>query len=351
MKIKSIILSYSLLFFSVSLLSAQPQNDINTYKQADITDNKSKANSSNARVNSHISEDTIAYPPCSEKDIPNYIAYSTTSPITIDGRLNETAWQRAPQSSSFRDMISGAETFRDTRAAVLWDEEYLYVGYWIEEPNLQATLTERDALIYQNNDVELFIAGSDTYYEFEINAYGTIYEVFFIWEESYLNGMYDTIPGLSRNESGRKPFYGVGYKPHPRGSRIGYWKWDFPGLQSAVYIYGSLNNDKDRDRGWTVELALPWSGMSVLAMSDNRSLPPQNQDVWRMDFSRFNQYKEPSPANDSGGWVWSPHGVFDSHVPECFTYIHFSTEVVNVLFENIPEDSDKLKFELKPSKE
>ena len=348
MKIKSIILSYFLLFCSVSLLSAQPHNDIITYNQADITYNNSNPNSSNARVNSHISEDTIAYPPCSEKDIPHYIAYSTTSPITIDGKLNETAWQSAPQSSSFRDMISGAETFRDTRAAVLWDEEYLYVGYWIEEPDLQATLTERDALIYQNNDVELFIAGSDTYYEFEINAFGTIYEVFFIWEESYKSGMYDTIPGLSRNESGRKPFYGVGYKHHPRRSRIPYWQWDLPGLQSAVFVYGSLNNNEDRDRGWTVELALPWSGMSVLAMSDNRSLPPQNQDVWRMDFSRFNQYKEPSPANDSGGWVWSPHGVFDSHVPECFTFIHFSTEDVNSLLENIPEDSDKLNFELKP---
>ena len=63
---------------------------------------------------------------------------------------------------------------------VIWDDEYLYVAYWIEEPNLQASITERDGLIYQNNDVELFIAGQDTYYEFEINSYGTIYEVFFI---------------------------------------------------------------------------------------------------------------------------------------------------------------------------
>ncbi|MCK5372544.1 MAG: hypothetical protein KAQ62_28470, partial [Cyclobacteriaceae bacterium] len=67
----------------------------------------------------------------------------------------------------------------------------------------------------------------------------------------------------------------------------------------------------------------------VLAMGDNRSLPPQDQDIWRMDFSRFNQYKEAQPANDSGDWVWSPLGVWDSHVPECFTYIHFSTEDVS----------------------
>lgn len=214
---------------------------------------------------------------------------------------------------------------------MVWDDTYLYIAYWIEEPDVQATLTERDAKIYMDNDAELFIAGQDNYYEFEINAFGTIYEVFFIWEESYKKGGYDTIAGLSPDEPERKPFHGVGYKPHPRGPRIGFWNWDFPGLQSAVLVDGTINNDQDRDRGWTVELALPWSGMSVLAMGGKRSLPPQDKDIWRMDFSRFNQYKEAPPADDPGGWAWSPHGVWDSHVPECFTYIHFSTNDVSTV--------------------
>jgi len=51
-------------------------------------------------------------------------------------------------------------------------------------------------------------------------------------------------------------------------------------------------------------------------------------DEWRMDFSRFNQYKEAAPAKDSGGWAWSPHGVWDSHIPELFTRVRFSTQVV-----------------------
>ena len=68
---------------------------------------------------------------------------------------------------------------------------------------------------------------------------------------------------------GVRPFHGVGYKNHPRGRRIGYWNWDFAGLQSAVFLDGTINDDNDRDRGWTVELALPWSGMDVLAMGDN----------------------------------------------------------------------------------
>ena len=57
--------------------------------------------------------------------------------------------------------------------------------YWIEEPNVQARLTERDSFIWTENDVELFIAGPDCYYEFQINALGTIYEVFYIWQDAY----------------------------------------------------------------------------------------------------------------------------------------------------------------------
>lgn len=269
--------------------------------------------------------DTLKYPPCNEDEIPHYNVYMVNEALKIDGKLDEAVWQQAPTSSQFRDLISGGETIHDTRAAVLWDQEYLYIAYWIEEPNVQATLTERDDLIYKNNDVELFIAGQDTYYEFEINSFGTIYEVFFIWEESnsHQNGAFDTIAGLGKNEPGRRPFSGVGYKPHPRGPRIGFWNWDFPGLKSAVDVDGTINDDSDRDRGWTVELAIPWSGMVDLLVNDPRNLPPQDQDTWRMDFSRFNQYKEAVPAKDSGGWAWSPHMTWDSHVPECFTFIHF----------------------------
>ena len=102
-------------------------------------------------------------------------------------------------------------------------------------------------------------------------------------------------------------------------------QWHYPGKQTAVFIDGTVNDDTDRDRGWTVELAFPWRGMELLAKADGRALPPKEGDVWRMDFSRFNQYKEAPPAQDSGGWVWSRHGVWDSHIPECFPYIRFTT--------------------------
>ena len=87
---------------------------------------------------------------------------------------------------------------------------------------------------------------------------------------------------------------------------------------------GTVNDNSDRDRGWTVEIAIPWAGLAHLARPDGRSLPPRDGDVWRMDFSRFNQYKEAAPAKDPGGWAWSPHGAWDSHIPEVFPYVRFS---------------------------
>jgi len=263
--------------------------------------------------------------PRPQESIACYTAYRVTNPPVIDGKLDELCWQRAPRSPRFADLVSGAHAIHDTRAAVLWDDEYLYVGYWIEEPFVQASLTERDALIYEDNDVELFVAGKDAYYEFEINALGTIYEVFFVWEEAYARGGYHLRPEFRRDAAGVLPFNGVGFPNHPRGPRIGYWNMDFNGLRSAVHVDGTLNDNSDRDRGWTVELALPWRGFEALAAPDGRSLPPRDGDIWRMDFSRFNQYKAAPPANDSGGWAWSPHGVWDSHIPELFVQVQFST--------------------------
>lgn len=272
---------------------------------------------------SNIYLDSIPALLCPKEDIPHYDCYRMSGEITIDGELDEAAWSKSMKSNRFRDLISGDSTYLETRAALLWDDSCLYVAYWVEEPFLQASLVERDAPIYRDNDVELFIASRDAYYEFEINAFNTIYEVFFIWEEAFTRAGYHHQIAFDRTKDGSRSFNGVGLKNHPRGPRIGYWNWDFPKLRHAVSTTGTLNDDRDVDEGWQVELALPWSGMKMLTLGDKRSLPPKDGDVWRMDFSRFNQKKAESSFNDSGGWAWSPHGIWDSHVPECFTYIHF----------------------------
>jgi len=265
--------------------------------------------------------------PCPENEIARYTAYHVSEPIRIDGRLDEKAWQRAPRSPRFVDILSGQPALHDTRASVLWDDDNLYVAFRVEEPFVHARFATNNSPIYDDNDAEVFIAGPDAYYEFEVNAFNTTYEAFFIWDDAYERGGFAQSPEFQRSRL--QPFNGVDFKTHPRGGRLGNFNWHFPGKQTAVFIDGTVNKDDDRDRGWTVELAFPWKGMAWLVTADNRLLPPKDGDVWRMDFSRFNTYKEAPPGKDSGGWVWSRHGAWDSHIPECFPYIHFSTNDVS----------------------
>jgi hypothetical protein len=264
--------------------------------------------------------------PCPENEIARYTACHVSEPILIDGKLDEAVWQHAPRSPRFIDILTGTPTIHDTHAMVVWDATNLYVAYRIEEPMVHAKFTNHNDPIYYDNDVEFFIAGRDAYYEFEINAFNTSYEVFFIWNDAYEKSGFAQASEFARSKL--TPFNGVGFTKHPRGGRLGNFNWSFPGKQTAVAIDGTVNNDKDRDRGWTVELAFPWKGLEWLAKAENRPLPPRDGDVWRMDFSRFNTYKEAPPTKDSGGWVWTRHGIWDSHIPECFAHVRFCTNGV-----------------------
>jgi len=265
--------------------------------------------------------------PVPENEMAHYTAYHVSEPILIDGKPNEKCWQMAPRSTRFVDLISGKRTRHDTYAAILWDETNVYVAYWVEEPFLEASFTNNNAPIYYDNDVECFIAGNNSYYEFEINGFNTTYEVFFIWKDAYERAGYSADPLFAREKMVN--FNGVGYHHHPRGLRLGNFSWHFPGKQTAVSLDGTVNDDSDHDRGWTVELAFPWKGMEALAKSEHRSLPPKDGDVWRIALSRFNKLKEPPPAHDSGGWFWNRHGAYDSHIPELFPFITFSTNDVS----------------------
>ncbi len=261
--------------------------------------------------------------PCPEDQIVHYTAYHVSEPITINGRLDEPAWRRAPHSPRYADIISGKRALFDTYAQIVWDDQNLYIGVHLQEPLVHAKYTTNNSPVYYDNDAEVFIGGKDAYYEYEMNAFNTTYEVFFVWADAYQKDGYDQLPDFLADKM--VPFNGVGFTNHPRGGRLGNFNWHFPGKQTAVFIDGTINNDADRDRGWTAELAFPWKGMQALARGDHRALPPHDGDVWRIDFSRFNTYKEAPPAGDSGGWTMSRHGIWDSHIPECFPYIRFST--------------------------
>lgn len=111
--------------------------------------------------------------PCPTNEIARCTAHRVSAAIHIDGRLDEVAWQRSPPSPRFTDILTGRDVIHDTRASVLWDEENLYIAFRLEEPLVHARFTTNNSPIYYDNDIEVFIAGRDAYYEFEINAFST----------------------------------------------------------------------------------------------------------------------------------------------------------------------------------
>lgn len=258
-----------------------------------------------------------------------YLCRRSVVPPVIDGSLDDPTWLGAEFSAPLVDIVNGAPAWLETRVALAWDDQYLYVAFQLEEPDIQASLTERDSLIYTENDVEFFIAGENAYYELELNALNTIYEVFWIWTDAFRTGSeLFGLPEFDRERRRTMRLSGVGGHLHPRGERIGFPDWDFPGLRHAVHLEGTLNQAGDRDRGWSVELALPWSGLAHLA--DGRSLPPRPQDLWRIDCSRFQKFgPDGRILPTSAGWTWNAHGHYDSHIPERFTRVRFVDEPVS----------------------
>ena len=269
----------------------------------------------------------------SDREIAQYTSYRTPDPIAVDGSLNEPAWETAPKSPRFVEVITGGPALYDTRCALLWDDDYLYVGFWVEEPYVRAHLKQRDAIIFSENDVEVFIDGGDAYYEFELNALNTIYEVFFIWQDAYERGgrfdvpQFDLFSGKAVSFGGNHDRSGEHFwrGSHPRGNRWAFPRWDFPGLKTAVHVDGTINDDTEPDAGWTAELAFPWSGMTWL--DHGRSLPPTDGDLWRIYLARYEKL-ELGSQTPHVGWAWNRIGSNDNHMPERFTHIHFSSDSV-----------------------
>jgi hypothetical protein len=241
----------------------------------------------------------------------HYVCYRTVESLVIDGSLDESSWQKAAPTELFVDIegdLKPKPRF-ETRARMLWDSTYLYIGATLVEPDIWATLTERDAVIYYDNDFEVFIdPDGDTheYYELELNALNTVWDLFLV-----------------------KPYRDGGPAVNA---------WDIQGLKTAVHISGTLNTPGDVDSGWSVEIAIPWK---VLAECAHRPSPPYEGDQWRMNFSRVQWQTEIKDGRyvklldpvtgkslPENNWVWSPQGLIAMHYPEMWGIVQFTSDTI-----------------------
>src|SRR5208337_256812 len=156
------------------------------------------------------------------QELAHYTCYRTAGPLTIDGKLDEPSWKLAPRSGRFVDIVTGKPAWFDTRVAILWDDTCLYFGFTAEETDVCATLTQRDSKIYEDNDLEVFIAGENAYYEFEINALNTVLKFF----------------GFGRTSSSLATVISAGRSSIPPPTR----RWKFP-ASAATCTRGASAGD------------------------------------------------------------------------------------------------------------
>lgn len=248
--------------------------------------------------------------------------------LTLDGRLDKPFWQGAEWTEDFVDIEGDLRPrpAKRTRVKMLWDDEYFYFGAELIEDQIWATLTERDSVIFYDNDFEIFIdPDGDThqYYEFEMNALNTVWDLLLV-----------------------KPYRDGG--PPVNG-------WDISGLKTAVHIDGELNRPDAKNRKWSVEVAIPWKILKECA-PEVRS--PLAGEFWRVNFSRVEWRTEVKDSKYSkvinpntgqpyseDNWVWSPMGIINMHYPELWGYVVFADANGPDTF-TLPQD-ELIKWELR----
>ncbi|OQB80391.1 MAG: hypothetical protein BWX87_01447 [Bacteroidetes bacterium ADurb.Bin123] len=236
-----------------------------------------------------------------------YRVNRTAAPLSIDGKPEDAAWSAAPWTEAFTDIEGDAKPapLFGTRVKMVWDDQYLYICAELEEPHLWATFAKDESVIYHENDFEVFIdPGNDglLYYELEINALGTKWDLLLT-------------------------------KPYREGG-IPINAWEINGLKRGVYLDGTLNDPSDRDKFWSVELALPWK---VLRECAPHCRMPQPGDRWRINFSRVQWEREVTDGKyfrkkdpvtgrllSEYNWVWSPQGEVNMHIPEKWGIMEFA---------------------------
>ena len=215
-------------------------------------------------------------------DISHYTVMRTLGPIKVDGVFDEPSWRAAKSTGAFR-ANDGSETVTSrVEAKMLWDDSNLYFAFECDDTDLSATMTKRDEHLWQEEVVEVFIdpdGDEKNYIELEVNPLGAFLDLFVL-----------------------TPVVPIPYESYNIPA-----KW-------AVKVDGTVQNSSDRDRGWSVELAVP---LKEAVTAPNR--PPKDGDRWRLNLYRI----ERKPKDQL--IAWSPTLKPSFHTPSRFGEVTFST--------------------------
>lgn len=152
-------------------------------------------------------------------------------PILIDGKRSETAWENTEDRSfDYFYRIEKPGDSQKTNLRMLWDEENLYLFFECEDQYITARETTRDGQPYLDDCAEIFLIpvpdSLDMHFGFEINLNKASND--FVW----LNNFYKGKSGLIKS-----------YNPE---------------FRVEVSVIGTVNENTDIDKMWTMEMAIPF---------------------------------------------------------------------------------------------
>ncbi len=211
-----------------------------------------------------------------------YVVHRASAPIQIDGVLAEADWDRAEKAGPFVRSLDGKPAGAATEARLLWDDDHLYVAFLAVDSDVSGAFFRDDEKLYTSNVVEIFLNPSgdgSRYDEIEVAPTNALFDASF--------------------SGGPRQGMDLSWSSHAR---------------HAVHVDGTLNDPRDVDRGWTVELAIPFA--SLTGMPGPR---PQRGDRWKFNLYRLRQ----GPGQPGEGQAWSPPMRGDFHALDHFATLRF----------------------------
>ena len=214
---------------------------------------------------------------------PRYEARRAVGRSVVDGKLSDPGWNAVPSVELLFPWSGQTGAKQKTKVRVLWDEQALYIGYECEDADVVAHFDKRDDPTYRDDAVEFFVnpkPEQEFYYGLEMNARGTLYDYFYAYPKLLLKRL------------------------------------DFRGVQLATHVDGTLNQTGDKDRGWTLEVAIPWANFEELGTA----AAPKAGTAWTVNFNRWDGVE---PARRLS--VWSDSGTLrpSPHNPKRFGQLVF----------------------------
>ncbi len=215
--------------------------------------------------------------------LPRYEVRRATGPITIDGVIDEAAWSNASTPATLQGLWTNQTgIMQETAVRLLWDDENLYVSYDVEDVDITAVFENRDDPTYRDDAVEIFINPMPDqvaiYVGLEMNARGVLFD--------YI--MYDAARTIRQ--------------------------LDLKDVRIATNLRGTLNQRDDQDRGWSLEVAIPWSNFADWGPR------PRVGTVWRANFNRWDGVQ---PDRRMSIWSDPQNDRSWPHAPERFGEIVF----------------------------